>query len=118
MLNQDNQKRERLMAQMVCNHPSLYDARRQKAAREILERHGAATATKEAGGKTEAPGFTGAPLRAPLRITYLISSILGVTGGNQTLLRQAEEMRRRGHQVSIVTYTAKPDWVPIPDAGH
>ncbi|HTS18825.1 MAG TPA: glycosyltransferase [Verrucomicrobiae bacterium] len=44
------------------------------------------------------------------RITYLISSILGVTGGNQTLLRQAEEMRRRGHDVTIVTYSPKPDW--------
>jgi glycosyltransferase involved in cell wall biosynthesis/Tfp pilus assembly protein PilF len=50
------------------------------------------------------------PAQRRLRITYLISSILGVTGGNQTLLRQADEMRRRGHDVTIVTYTPKPDW--------
>ncbi|MBI5799635.1 MAG: glycosyltransferase [Verrucomicrobia bacterium] len=45
-----------------------------------------------------------------LRVTYLIESILGVTGGNQTLLRQAEELRRKGHDVTIVTRTEKPDW--------
>src|SRR5690606_3961498 len=54
---------------------------------------------------------TGAP--SSLRLTYLISSILGVTGGNQSLLRQAEEMRRRGHDVTIVTYTPKPDWIEL-----
>jgi glycosyltransferase involved in cell wall biosynthesis/Tfp pilus assembly protein PilF len=48
-----------------------------------------------------------------LRITYLITSILGITGGNQTLLRQAEELRRRGHEVTIVTYSPKPKWCEL-----
>ncbi len=45
-----------------------------------------------------------------LRVCYLISSILGVTGGNQTLLKQADALQQRGHEVTIVTYTPKPDW--------
>src|SRR6516225_5169415 len=53
------------------------------------------------------------PHRKRLRITYLITSILGITGGNQTLLRQAEELRRRGHEVTIVTYSPKPKWFEL-----
>jgi glycosyltransferase involved in cell wall biosynthesis/SAM-dependent methyltransferase len=49
----------------------------------------------------------------PLRITYLITSILGVTGGNITLLNQAEALRRRGHAVTIVTRSARPAWRSI-----
>lgn len=79
-----------------------------------------ATATKPA-----PPPPTAAPHEAPLgkatvdgsvstqprlRVSYLISSILGVTGGNQTLLKQADALQRRGHEVTIVTYTPKPDW--------
>jgi hypothetical protein len=51
--------------------------------------------------------------RGPLRITYLITSILAVTGGNMTLLNQVEELRRRGHALTIVTYTPRPAWTQI-----
>jgi glycosyltransferase involved in cell wall biosynthesis len=114
MLSNANEKRERLIAQIVQNHPSLYPEAIRQAATDLLARHAAA--------KTAAPAATPAPStgaalspgvqpgRPRLRLTYLISSILGVTGGNQTLLRQAEEMRRRGHDVTLVTHTAKPDW--------
>jgi len=48
-----------------------------------------------------------------LNITYLISSILGVTGGNITLLNQVNALSERGHHVTIVTYTEKPQWMDI-----
>ena len=51
--------------------------------------------------------------RSKLRITYLISSILGVTGGNITLLNQVNVLSERGHHVTIVTYTDKPQWIDI-----
>jgi glycosyltransferase involved in cell wall biosynthesis/SAM-dependent methyltransferase len=51
--------------------------------------------------------------KRPLRITYLITSILGVTGGNMTLLNQVEALRRRGHAVTIVTYSGRPTWTDI-----
>jgi len=51
--------------------------------------------------------------RRPLRITYLISSILGVTGGNQTLLQQANAMVDLGHTVTIVTKTPRPTWFDL-----
>ena len=51
--------------------------------------------------------------RRAIKVTYLISSILGVTGGNQTLLRQANALAGRGHAVTIVTYSAKPQWISL-----
>ncbi|MGB9734617.1 MAG: glycosyltransferase [bacterium] len=48
-----------------------------------------------------------------LTVTYLISSILGVTGGNQTLLNQANALIDRGHSVYIVTHTERPDYFTI-----
>ena len=48
-----------------------------------------------------------------LKITYLINSILGVTGGNQTLLHQANQLVELGCEVTIVTYTEKPSWFDI-----
>jgi glycosyltransferase involved in cell wall biosynthesis len=96
MLADANQKRERLIAQIVVNHPKLYNEATRQAAQELLGRQAVAKPAEKRGRS--------------LRISYLIGSILGVTGGNQTLLRQAEEMRRRGHDVNIVTYTQKPDW--------
>jgi glycosyltransferase involved in cell wall biosynthesis/tetratricopeptide (TPR) repeat protein len=48
-----------------------------------------------------------------LSVTYLISSILGVTGGNLTLLRQANALADRGHRVAIVTRTPRPSWFDI-----
>jgi glycosyltransferase involved in cell wall biosynthesis len=114
MLSDANQKRERLIAQIVQNHPKLYSETPRQSATDILARHAATQAAevaKAAAPSTDAAAsLSGQPGRPRLRITYLISSILGVTGGNQTLLRQAEEMRRRGHDVTIVTYTGRPDW--------
>jgi len=99
MLSNANQKREWLIARIVQNHPTLYDEATRKSARDLLASLAAAKTTE--GTRS---------VRPRLRITYLITSILGVTGGNQTLLRQAEEMCRRGHDVTIVTYTGRPDW--------
>ena len=48
-----------------------------------------------------------------LSVTYLITNILGVTGGNQTLLRQANALVERGHQVTIVTRSSRPSWCSI-----
>ena len=48
-----------------------------------------------------------------LTITYLISNILGVTGGNQTLLNQVNALIDRGHRVHIVTYSKTPDYFTI-----
>jgi glycosyltransferase involved in cell wall biosynthesis/Tfp pilus assembly protein PilF len=111
-LNDANQKRERLIARIILNHRKLYDKPTQQWAENVLERLAAAKAAElpPPALPIPAPSHGGSPARPPLRITYLVSSILGVTGGNQTLLRQAEEMRRRGHQVTIVTYTPKPAW--------
>jgi glycosyltransferase involved in cell wall biosynthesis/Tfp pilus assembly protein PilF len=107
MLTGANQKREKLIAQIVLNHPKLYDDAAQQAAKKVLAKYSAATSSAVT-SSSDAPAARNG--RRSLRITYLISSILGVTGGNQTLLRQAEEMRRRGHDVTIVTHTPKPDW--------
>jgi glycosyltransferase involved in cell wall biosynthesis len=52
-------------------------------------------------------------IRPLLRIVYLISNIQGVTGGNQTLLRQVNELAARGHVVSVVTYTPPPSWIEL-----
>ncbi|MFZ0391303.1 MAG: glycosyltransferase, partial [Calditrichia bacterium] len=55
-----------------------------------------------------------APAAGKLRITYLINTILHRSGGNQTLLNQANALAERGHQVNIVSYTReKPDWFDI-----
>lgn len=48
-----------------------------------------------------------------LEITYLISNIVAVTGGNQTLLVQANEMVKRGHYVTIVTHSERPYWLRL-----
>lgn len=48
-----------------------------------------------------------------LSITYLVTSILGITGGNQTLLKQANALVERGHQVTIITHSEKPRWFNI-----
>ena len=122
MVSEANLKRERLIAQIVSNHPKLYDQKTLQWSRDLLAKHAAEKAAAESAaaaktateGKTEVaqdkPAASVKPERARLRITYLIESILGVTGGNQTLLRQAAEMHRRGHEITIVTYTQRPDW--------
>ena len=112
MLTDANQKRERLIAQIVLNHPKLYDEPTRQRAKGVLEdpAAGKAAETAQVPGAPASVTPSVVPGQPRLRISYLISSILGVTGGNQTLLRQADEMRRRGHDVTIVTYTPKPDW--------
>jgi glycosyltransferase involved in cell wall biosynthesis len=100
MLSDANQKRERLIATIVSNHPGLYNAQTRAWADDVLRKAAAQAASASRNAQS----------LASLRVTYLISSILGVTGGNQTLLRQADELQRRGHDVTIVTYTPKPDW--------
>lgn len=54
-----------------------------------------------------------APGLPTLRVTYLITSILGVTGGNQTLLGHVNGLVARGHDVTVVTRTPKPQHTPI-----
>jgi len=100
MLSGANQKRERLIATIVCNHPRLYDAKTRALANEVMLKS----------NTNSQPPIQDSQSVNSFRVTYLISSILGVTGGNQTLLRQADELQRRGHDVTIVTYTPKPDW--------
>jgi glycosyltransferase involved in cell wall biosynthesis len=48
-----------------------------------------------------------------LRITYLISNINSITGGNLTLLHQTNELAKRGHKVSIISYGERPHWFRI-----
>jgi glycosyltransferase involved in cell wall biosynthesis/ADP-heptose:LPS heptosyltransferase len=100
LLGTANERRNQLLAQIRCNHPALYSPNQVEEARKILAASSCATGSSR--------GIEGTPPR--LRITYLISNILGVSGGNQTLLRQAAELQRRGHDVTIVTYSPKPDW--------
>jgi glycosyltransferase involved in cell wall biosynthesis/Tfp pilus assembly protein PilF len=114
MLAEADKKRERLIATIVTNHPKLYNEKTRHDAQMLLDRHAASIAAKAvpataSSAQTDISASVDHS-RARLRVTYLISSILGVTGGNQTLLRQAEEMRRRGHEVNIVTYSDEPDW--------
>jgi glycosyltransferase involved in cell wall biosynthesis len=99
MLGSANSKRKELIARIVLNHPSLYGEDRIRQAESVL------------GLKKELK--TGSGIRKPLRITYLISSILGVTGGNITLLNHVNALSERGHNITIVTYTDKPQWMDI-----
>jgi FkbM family methyltransferase len=93
LLATSNPRREALLATLAINHPHIYGPQLVAEKARFLK-------------TTDAKPF--------LRVTYLISSIQGVTGGNQTLLQQAEYLRRRGHDVTIVTYTPKPDWFHYP----
>lgn len=120
MLSMAAQRDAELRARIVLNHPKLYDAASREQAAHIWARvaaeaaalrpavFGQTTAAPIAPIRAESKPASTAPLK--LRVTYLIESILGVTGGNQTLLRQAEELRRRGHDVTIVTRTERPAW--------
>ncbi|MCX6344982.1 MAG: tetratricopeptide repeat protein [Armatimonadetes bacterium] len=51
--------------------------------------------------------------KKPLRVTYLIHNILGVTGGNRTLLQHIDALIDFGHAVTIVTYSGKPEWCNV-----
>ncbi|HUI65521.1 MAG TPA: glycosyltransferase, partial [Bacteroidota bacterium] len=102
MLKESNRERLFLFATIVLNHPALYDEQSRKRAREIIaERSARTSALQTAGGPSG------------MSVTYLITSILGITGGNQTLLHQANALVDRGHQVTIVTRTGPPDWLSL-----
>lgn len=92
-----NTRRMALIARIVRNHPALYPSSTQAWAESVL-----------AGGALLHHGP-----QASLRIVYLIHSIQGVTGGNQTLLQQANALAERGHDVTIVTYTEPPSWITL-----
>ena len=92
-----NEQRMSLIARIVTNHPSLYEQSTLNWARTM-------------------PGSTAVSQQeAPrnLKIAYLIHSIQGVTGGNQTLLHQANALVGMGHDVTIVTYSEPPGWMPL-----
>jgi glycosyltransferase involved in cell wall biosynthesis/predicted TPR repeat methyltransferase len=100
LLTGANRNRQRLLAAVVLNHPNLYDNQTLKQAQDLLKvRYSEPVAAAEANPR--------------LNITYLISSILGVTGGNQTLLGHVNGLVARGHKVTVVTYTPKPAHTPI-----
>jgi hypothetical protein len=84
----------------VLNHPALYPASTLAWA-------------KQHRASEHEPEVVETPSRRCLRIVYLIHNIRGVTGGNLTLLAQANALVDRGHHVSIVTYSEPPDWMPV-----
>jgi glycosyltransferase involved in cell wall biosynthesis len=98
-----NKRRDILIAQLQIQHPRLYSNQELDQARQLLN-----SVHDEHDSQTKVMGGT-----RRLRITYLISSILGVTGGNQTLLGHVNGLSARGHEVTIVTNTAKPKHTPI-----
>jgi glycosyltransferase involved in cell wall biosynthesis/Tfp pilus assembly protein PilF/protein-L-isoaspartate O-methyltransferase len=123
LLANANERRERLLATIVRNHPRVYNDRTRRWAEGILQQDAEQPTAGEntlAENMQHAPqnvtavaptvSTSVAPGKPRLRVTYLISNITGVTGGNQTLLRQADEMHRRGHEVTLVTYSPKPAW--------
>lgn len=103
LLKGANERRNELMAQLVMNHPSIYSLDQRIAAYNLLR--SVYTFTKD--------DFTELKKQQKFRITYLIHSLLGVTGGNLTLIAQCNEMIRRGHTVTIVSYTPKPPYFSI-----
>ncbi len=101
MIHEANARRSRLIARIVQNHPGLYGDRTR------------AWATQELGTEGQSRRQNEPAPRRPLRVTYLIHSIEGVTGGNQTLLHQANALAARGHDVTLVTYSEPPVWMPV-----
>lgn len=92
MLANSNTKREKLIATLVINHQKLYDNQTISWANSIINKK----INKE-----------------KITITFLINSILGITGGNQTLLFQANSLVKLGFDINIVTYSQKPSWINI-----
>ncbi len=100
-------------ARILCNQALKTDPNNEQAREHLNIIDG-----KRGEGASTAPPYVAPPqdrfaAKPRLRITYLISSILGATGGNMTLLYQANALVERGHKVSIVTYTDRPSWLPI-----
>ncbi len=106
MLTEARRHHDVLFARIVFNHPCLYRVEQLEAA--------ARTIREDVAGRVETVQAPGAFDRGrKLAVTYLIHSILGVTGGNQTLVRHANALVARGHRVSIVTYSERPAWHDI-----
>jgi len=47
-----------------------------------------------------------------VKIAYLLASS-GLSGGAKVVLQQAEELARRGHDVTVVSPEPPPDWFPL-----
>jgi glycosyltransferase involved in cell wall biosynthesis/Tfp pilus assembly protein PilF len=100
MLSDSNKKAEKLFATIVSNHPELYPEEVQDNSLKILQKDK---------NDINYPD----KLKSKIVVTYLINNILGVTGGNQTLLKQANELVLRGYDVYVVTYSRKPGWFDL-----
>ena len=106
MLADARKKHEALFARIVLNHPSLYSVQEIQAAALIIQ----GRIRAEIAAAETSPVERESERRT---ITYLIHNILGVTGGNQTLLRQANALVDRGHRVHVVTYSDRPAWFDL-----
>ncbi len=91
----------------------ILEARRAAARAAAPAEAAAATAQPAAGSRPPEASVRARIGKPPLRVTYLVTSILGVTGGNMTLLNQVDALHRRGHDVRIVTYSPRPSWTRI-----
>ncbi|MFH1985894.1 MAG: tetratricopeptide repeat protein [Pseudomonadota bacterium] len=103
MLTDARKKHDALFARIVLNHPSLYTVEEISAAAQTIQDR--TRAEIDTTGEVQVKQH-----RERLTITYLIHSVLGVTGGNQTLIRQTNALADRGHRVHIVTYSERPSW--------
>ena len=56
-----------------------------------------------------------APPEGPLHIVYVMTHV-GVCGGTKIILEHANELTRRGQQVTLVSHFEKPRWLPIDEA--
>lgn len=92
-----NERRMALIAQIVRQHPSLYEETTRTWAESMLAGDGKPS--------NEAP--------RTFRVVYLIHNIQGVTGGNQTLLHHANALVKLGNDVTIVTYSEPPAWMRV-----
>jgi glycosyltransferase involved in cell wall biosynthesis/Flp pilus assembly protein TadD len=92
-----NERRMHLIARIVTNHPSMYEAKTRAWAAGLLA--DTQRTTSVAAG--------------PLGIVYLVHNIQGVTGGNQTLLHHVNALAAKGHDVTIVTYSEPPSWKAV-----
>jgi glycosyltransferase involved in cell wall biosynthesis/thioredoxin-like negative regulator of GroEL len=99
MLRDANARRPYLIARIVLNHPALYDDETRQWAEGLVKKNGVMTP------------LTMVP--RSLRVCYLIHNLLGVTGGNQTVLQQANALVARGHEVTIVSYSEPPSWMSL-----
>jgi len=99
MLGIANSKREALVKKIINRHPVLCFSKSEMYSGK--EKNKLITSVDSSSCKIK------------LNIVYLISSIQGVTGGNQTLLGQTNKLSDQGHEVSIVTYSDPPPWLVL-----